>query len=366
MGQPALSAFLDRLATSANAVVRARAGTSWHEGGPDFARDVRAIAAALAGYGLAPGTSAAVLGSGGCDTLKAELAVLVAGASLVSVDPKAAGDVVAKALQARGVVHVIAVDENDLRRVLSVRPDLPTLDLVLLMNALPSERKPAAFLAEAAIPLGADALAADPSMLQQALVEGARSQSVTFVGARGDVSAFGRASVLALADHVANTVAAKAGAAILVALPAAGLQRLAVALGTLGRDAQLLIADPDDSPDAELSERLVSTMILSTEAFERLRDTWEAQLQGRSWFGRMIARWSIRQGEAPDRTVWKHKIAETVTLRSFRRRLGDGTVTLFVVTGKGERPDSETVRFFEAFGLSVNNFGESTATPLAR
>jgi AMP-binding enzyme len=366
MGQPALSAFLDRLATNARVVVRARRGASWHDGGPEFAADARAIAAALAGYGLGPGTSAAVLGSGGCDTLKAELAVLVAGASLVSVDPRTPNEAVARALESRGVVHAIAVDEDHLRRVLAVRPDLPALELVLLMTARPSERKPAAFLAESAIPIGAAALEADPALLQHALVEGARAQSVAFVGAQGDVAAFGRASVLALGDHLATTVAAKSGAAILMALPAAGLHRFAAAAGVLGKGAPLALADPVGAPDAGLTESPVSTMILSPDALRRLRHAWEAEIRGRSWLGRAIARWSIKQGGVLDKTGWKHKIADVMTLRAFRRKLGSGSVPILVVSGKGDRPDAATVRFLGAFGLTISNFGENTATPLAR
>ena len=366
MGQPALSAFLDRLATNARVVVRARRGASWYEGGPNFADDVRAIAAALAGYGLAPGTSAAVLGSGGCETLKAELAVLVAGASLVSVDPRAPSESVARELESRGVVHAIAVDEDHLRRVLAIRPDLPALELVLLMTARPSERKPAALLAESAIPVGAASLDADPAILQRALVEGSRAQSVAFIGTKGDIAAFGRASVLALADHFATTVAAKAGAPILVALPAAGLHRFAAAIGALGKGAPLMIADPVGSPDAGLAESAVATIILSPDALGRMRQAWEAEIRGRSWLGRAIARWSIRQGGVLDKTGWKHKIAEAMILRAFRRKLGSGSVPILVVTGKGERPDAETVRFLGAFGLTISNFGENTATPLAR
>jgi hypothetical protein len=163
------------------------------------------------------------------------------------------------------------------------------------------------------------------------------------VGVQGDVPPSAGLGA-GFADHVANTVAARSGRRSRGA-SAAGLHRLAAALGALGRDAKLVLADPDGSPDAGAAESRVSTTILSTQALGNLRRAWEAEIQGRSWIGRWIAHWSLRQGSVLDKTGWKHKIADSMTLRAFRRKLGAETVPIWVVTGKGERPDSKPYVF---------------------
>ena len=70
---------------------------------------------------------------------------------LVPLDPSIGDDALRRVLESTGAVHAVASDERQLARILALRPDLPALDLVLLMAAAPSDRKPPALLVTAAL-----------------------------------------------------------------------------------------------------------------------------------------------------------------------------------------------------------------------
>jgi long-chain acyl-CoA synthetase len=352
---------LTNLASVATPRVFARSGTAWIEGGAEFGDGVRALAAALASYGLAPGACAAVLGSDGCDTLRAELAVLVAGGALVSVDPSLSDDALSRTLMSFGAVQAIASDEKQLARILRLRPDLPALDLILLMRAEPSERKPAALLAEVAMRTGVEALLAEPHMLGDALAAGEAAGVLSVVGADGKAHSVGRAALEALAERVAKTIGADAERAVLTALPRGSVVRLAAALAVAGRGGTLLLADPAGTPDAGLVERPPNALLVSGASLGRLRDGWQAELEGRSWIGRGVARWSLRQGADRGRGGWKLGLAESLTLRALRERLGGRSARLDVMDDGPSPVDPSTRSFFEAIGLPVHYLGDGGA-----
>jgi hypothetical protein len=356
MGRSALASFVHRLATSATVAARARSGASWTPPGEDHAPGIRSLAAALVSYGLQPNGSVAVIGPEGCDTLVAELAVLATGASLVSVHPQASGSGLAKALASRRVVQAIAADEDSLRRVLAVRPDLDALELVLLMNAPHSERKTAALRAEAAIEVGAEALRAQPTLLMEArAAEGNGPQSVTFVRSDGGFDVVELADLIALSHHIAGAVEPGPQRGLLVALPIAGIKRLAALLGGLDHGAEILIADPNASPDAGLTEVDAAGLVIAPASLGSLRATWVEDIERRSWIGRAAAGWSIRQGATSLKSGWKHRLADSMTLRGFRNRLGANVTTIHVVSSARDRADLETVGYFKAFGLSIRD-----------
>ena len=170
MGIDALSSLIDGPGTDAGPVVFSRGNGAWNGLAASFGGEVRGLAAALSGYGLGAGARAAVLGSESCGTLRAGLAIIAAGGTLVPLDPSLSDDGLRRALASTGAVQVIASDERQLARVLALRPDLSALELVLLMSAVPSERKPAALLVDAATTVGLASLASDPGQLRRAVV----------------------------------------------------------------------------------------------------------------------------------------------------------------------------------------------------
>jgi long-chain acyl-CoA synthetase len=366
MSPATLSSLLDAFGGEPSPTVLSRRQGAWDGQGARFGVEVLGLAAALSGYGLSPGAVAAVIGSEGRGTLCAGLAVIAAGATLVPLDAALSDDALRRVLISTGAVHALASDERQLARVLALRPELSALELVLLMSSEHSERKPPALLAETAMRVGAASLVVDPGGLRRALTEGEGAAACHVVDAVGGVRPVGRASLLSMADAIAQALALPRDKTVLVALPVGGAERLAVALAVLCRGGTLLLSDPSERPDAGLNQTPADRILLTVAGLTRLHRAWVEDIEGRSWIGRAITRWALRQGASSERSGWRRRIADLLVLRGLRDKLGGRVPTIDVVAGHEPRPSSEVDAFFAAVGLPVRYFSPGTPSRLAR
>jgi hypothetical protein len=265
-----------------------------------------------------------------------------------------------------GAVHALASDERQLARILALRPELSALELVVLMTAEVSDRKPAALLAETAIHVGAASLVVDPGGLRRALAESEGGTACLVVAAAGEAQPIGRIALLALADVIAQALAVAREKTVMVALPVGGVERLAASLGALCRGANLLLSDPSERPDAGLGEHPADRILLNVEGLTRLYRGWMEDIEARSWIGRGLARWALRQGGNAERRGWKHWVADRLAFRGLRDKLGGRAFELDVITGGGHRASPEVDTFFAAVGLSVRYLVPGRPAGLAR
>jgi len=366
MGSSALLSLIERLGGDAQPAVLSHASGSWGPLEGNFSHETRSLAAALAGYGLKAGSSAAVLGKEGYGTLSGAIAVVTAGATIVPVDPAASDDGLRRALATTGAIHAIASDERQLARILALRPELPSLELVLLIAASPSERKPAALLVSAAIEVGSAGLALEPDLLGSGLAASEDGIACVQVDARGESRPTSRAALGVLSDALGNAMGIKSGMSVLSALPVGSVERLAVALAVLGRQAGLLLPDPAERPDLGLGQRPPDAILLDVASLERLHRAWLEDIQAKSLLARAVTRWALRQAHASGKGGWKHRLAERVALRGLRVKLGGRTSTLYVVATERGRASSEVESFFGAVGLEVLYLSPGTGAALAR
>jgi len=366
MGSSALSSVIERLGGHAQPAVLSHVSGSWGPLEGRFGHDARSLAAALAGYGLRVGSSAAVLGKEGYGTLCSAIAVIAAGATIVPVDPAASDDGLRRVLATTGAIHAIASDERQLARILALRPELPALELVLLIAASPSERKPAALLVSAAIEVGSAGLAAEPDLLQSGLAASEGGIACAQVDAKGESRPTSRAALVALSDALGNAMGIKSGMTVLSALPVGSIERLAIALAALGRQAGLLLPDPAERPDRGLLERSPDAILLDVASLERLHRAWLEDIQAKSLLARAATRWALRQAHASGQGGWKLGLAERVALRGLRDKLGGRTSTLHVVATERGGASSEVESFFGAVGLTVLYLSPGTGAVLAR
>ncbi len=366
MGPAALSSLLDALGADPSPVVLSRGQGAWDAEGTRFGVEVLGLAAALSGYGLRVGGCAAVLGSEGRGTLGAGLAVIAAGATLVPLDPAISDDALRRVLVSTGAVHVVASDERQLARVLALRPELPDLELVLLMSADRSERKPTALLAETARQVGAASLVVDPGGLRRAVAESEGGTSCLVVDAAGEVRPVGRTALLALGDVIARALAVERGTTVLVALPVGGVERLAVSLAAMCRRATVLLADPAERPDAGLGEHPADRILLDVEGLARLHRAWIEDIEAKSWIGRGITRWALGQGGSPERHGWRYRVAETFALRGLRDKLGGRAPVLDVIASGGRPASSEVDSFLTGAGLTLRYLPPGSPGGMAR
>lgn len=366
MGTSALSLLIERLGGDAQSAVLSHAYGSWGPLEGHFGHETRSLAAALAGYGLSAGSSAAVLGKEGYGTLSSAIAVVAAGATVVPVDPAASDDGLRRVLATTGAIHAIASDERQLARILALRPELPALELVLLIAASPSERKPAALLVPAAIEVGSAALAADPDFLRSRSAETESGTACVLVDGRGDPRPTTQAALLALSDALGTAMGIKPGATVLSTLSIGSVERLGVAFAALDRKATILLPDPAERPDQGLTERPPDVIVLEVTGLERLRRAWLEDIQAKSPLGRAVTRWALRQSPASGGGGWKHRIADRLALRGLRDKLGGRTSTLHVLATERGRASSEVESFYAAIGLTVRYLSPGTGAILAR
>jgi long-subunit acyl-CoA synthetase (AMP-forming) len=366
MSPATLASLLDVLGADASPIVRSRHQGAWDAQGARFGGEVLGLAAALSGYGLAPGACAAVIGSEGRGTLCAGLAVIAAGATLVPIDVSLSDDALRTALVSTGAVHALASNERQLARVLALRPELSALELVLLMSAEDSERKPAALLAETAMRVGAASLVVDPGGLRRALAEGEGGTACHVVDAVGGIRPVGRASLLAMANAITEAVALERDMSVLVALPVGGVERLAASLAALCRGATLLLSDPSERPDAGLGQQPADRILLNLAGITRLHRAWVEDIDAKSWIGRTSVRWALRQAASSAASGWRQRVADQLVLRGLREKLGGRAAAIDVFVGHEPRPSTEIESFFASAGLSLRYFSSGTAARLAR
>lgn len=366
MGTDALSSLIDGPGTDAGPLVFSRGNGAWNAPAAPFGDGVRGLAAALSGYGLGAGARAAVLGAESYATLQAGLAVLAAGATLIPLDPSVSDDGLRRALGSTGAVQVVASDERQLARVLALRPDLSALELVLLMAAAPSERKPAALLVESAIAVGLASLASDPGQLRRAYIESAGHAACLLVGSSGEIAEVGRARLGSCIDALALDLGLARGKAVLACLPVGGIVRLGASLAALSQGATLLLPDPAERPDAGLAQNPADIVILDTSGLERLFRAWNEDIEAKSWIGRGMTRWALREGRKAERSGWKHGLADRFALRELRGNLGGRAAGLDVIASGGPGASSEVEAFFAATGLPVRYPSPDSGAALAR
>lgn len=366
MGPNALSSLVDGLHASSPAVVRSRGGGSWCPEAGRFGDEVRELAAALTAYGLRAGQSVAVLGSEGTDTLRADLAVLAAGATLLPLDPSISDEALRRALDATGAVQAIAADEKQLARILTLRPDLPSLELLLLMAAAPSERKPAAMLVAAAVQAGAAFLRDDPECLARTYAEGDGKSTCMLVGIPEERKPVARNMLAAVAAVIADTVGIGRSKSVLLALPVRGADRLGAALAVLGAGGTILIPDPAERPDAGVDAHAPDAVLLTVAGLERLHRAWVEDIEGKSWLRRRLTRWALRRGLDRQPKGWKHRLADALVLRGLREKLGGKLEAIYVIATLRGGASPDTDAFFKAVGLPVRYFQPEKGVPLAR
>lgn len=257
----------------------------------------------------------------------------------------------------------IVEDERQLRRILALRADLPQLEMVILLQGSPSERKAAALLVAAVVDAGARRLVEDPGLLARAHA-GLAPDSPALVVPDGDGLAFlSRAALAAAAERLTDEVSFGPGRAVLVALPPDGPEAIAVVVGSLARGATVLMTPPRDRIADGLREKPPDGAVVTAAALRRLHAEWTDDLETRSWPSRVLLRWALSEGADPARHPRRYRLAEMLILSRIRRRWGGSLRGWGVVGGP---PSAEVSGFFAAIGVPIYVMPGVTLAPVAR
>lgn len=367
LGVTSLQSHLDRAAARSDPALWHRNSGSWTSGGDEPGRDIRELGAALFHYGVEGGRAVLVLGSEGPDTCRASLAVLAAGACLVRLDATASDALLRRALEEPEVAIAIVEDERQLGRVLALRPDLPRLEMVILLTGEPSERKAAAVLVGVAVDLGARRLEEEPGLLARAHVGIAADAPALRVPSGERLTTLTRAALAAaserLTDKLTERLSLGPGRTVLVALPTDGPEFIPVVLGALARGATVLVTADDYGLAHGLREKPPHGAVVSAAVLKRTHAEWVEDLAGRSWISRSVTRWALSQGADPTRHPRRHRLADMLVLSRIRGRWGGHLRGWGVLGGPIAL---EVSRSFAAMGVPIYVMPGVATAPVAR
>jgi long-chain acyl-CoA synthetase len=299
------------------------------------------LAAALVTYGLVPGARVAVLTGDGGDALLGLLAAVRAGGTMVPLDPGMADAALLDALARSSVKQALVVDDALLRRILSIRPDLPELDLVLLFRE-PGEERAAALTVSGACQVGAQALERAPGLLPRRAAEDSRASAVLRVGKDVELS-LSHENLLAAVEAAAEALRIERGETVLSALPAADAAQLALGLSCLGRGARFAHHSRAEHLGEALRSVRPGLAVLPSSLAGELRLHLESAAGAGRPLGKLLLRFALRQGSRrcradlsagrlPSARSWGWRIAEALVVRRIHEATG-GRLSRLVLLG---------------------------------
>lgn len=287
------------------------------------------LAAALESYGLLPGTPAAVVAAPSVQSTVALFALWSTGAAVLPLDPVQSDPSILEAM-ARGAIRFVFVENQAvLDRVLRIRPDLESLEMVLLLEAPEGERPSPALLANSAEAVGATILAEDPERVDRILRRIEADETAT-IGA----ASRSHREMLRSGEALRAKTGIEGTDVVLTGFPSGHLEYVPALAASLAVGAAVALGGSGSFPDTLHGEvgLVRPTMILArVEAVDSLCRRYLADAAKRGLLARRIHAWALSKGKDGSRG-WKRGLAERLALRTARAWFG-GRLRRVMVTG---------------------------------
>ncbi len=320
---------------------------------------VREIAAALRAYGAEPGDLVAILSPPRLEAAIVDLAIHLVGGVGLALDPGLGESDLLGVLRRVRPRQVLVSDTRQLDKIVAIRPELASLEIVLLFDAPLGDRRTAATSLKDALAVGTEVLARDPTLLDGARVaSGEHPARLIARRARGEPEDV----VLSQANLIAGT-RALAGAlplgpddVVLSSLPVTRASRHELELLCLFRGAVLATAgDP-----AKIGDDLVSLrptmLVAASDHVEELARRIEPAVRSRGWPVRAALGWAIERGSIRARDalargqipvggggIWR--VADRLALGRLRLAHFGGKLRVLVSVGRPLPPSARNLLF---------------------
>jgi long-chain acyl-CoA synthetase len=340
----------------------ARGGWIWTSAG-ELQREAEGLAAGLVAYGVRPGDRVAVLSDDCLEAWSCELAVLGCGACCVPLAAGIEGDRLRDVLKAASSRVALVSSVSTLERLLLVRPDLPDLDLILLLEQPQEPGAIPAALAHTARMLGAEILAAEPGVLRRSreAVHGSDPAYAIMSATDGATVLLSHDNMIAAARALVKTIPLGPKDRAVSLLPNGQIAGRPWFGALMVAGAGIAFADREESVPDQLRELrptlgLVEGRFIDAHLRELLR-----RVLGRSVTSRLVLPFARRAGlhaarsglaanRLDSRRTWVTDLADRAILERVRQAAG-GKLRFFVSVGEplGER----RVRAYLGMGLPV-------------
>ncbi len=335
-------------------------------GGAELGRSVGELAAGLNELGVELGGRVGVVAPTSPGALVVELAVQSIGAATIPIDPALRSAQLARLLHRTQPRQIFVSDLMQLDRVLELRPDLPSLELVLLLMSAHDGEVAAAMHVDRVRARGAERLRAAPALLDElrSRVTPETPAAILPSETSGESSDFvpthGR--LVAAAETLGGVFPIGSGDSVLAAVPGARASYRTLRLLCLSRGAEFVFARTEEgSVGVDLLETQPTVLLAESLWIERLAasalsalDERPAPLRGLYERGLDLGGGrSLSQlaGDSSPATSWKLRVADAMLLSPFRRRRFGARLRRIVSLGAPLA--DETRRLYAALGIAV-------------
>lgn len=261
----------------------------WTElSGAEVALAIRELGAALSAYGAGPGAAVAVYSRGGLEAVVGELASQACGAVAVPLDGTLSAPELAGVLEGTEARIALASDPDLLERVLAVRPELGSLELVFLFRRPDEGRPPGAALVEVVRRVGAELLAREPTRLADIARNLSPDGAGYLLTARREadrlrVVPVSHRTVLRAAAALSEALGLGPGDRVFIALPSEEGLAQAAAIASLLSGASICFGTGEKQTDPELAGSMATIALLDPAAVKGVQRGIEERLRRIRW-----------------------------------------------------------------------------------
>lgn len=348
-----------------------------------YAARVRDFAHGLATLGVQRGDVVSVLGDNRPEWLISELGAQCLGALVVGIYPSSIGDEIEHVLSLARVRVVIAEDQEQVDKLLALRPRLPGLQHIVYYDprGLEQCRETGLIYFRDLERAGHDDAARHPGWLEQQIEQGLPGDpalvcTTSGTTARPKLALLSHANLLHMAERLHEVDPLHARCRYVSFLPLAwiGEQMLAIACGLL-HGFCLSFPEGASTQRADLREIGPDVLFSPPRIWQSLLSEVQVRLDQAGWLKRWVFGWAYGIGDAvaalrssggrPGLALaLAHRLADAMGLRPLRDQLGLSRLRRCYTGGAALSP--EVFRFFRAIGVNLKQiYGQSEICGIA-
>jgi long-chain acyl-CoA synthetase len=345
----------------------------------DVRRDVERMAAGLTVLGLARHDRVAIISENRPEWVVADLAIASLGAVDVPVYPTMTGRQTEFIFNDAGVTAVIVSNRYQLAKILKIKPDVPSLNHVIVMNAGEGvAEEEGVLLFSRVLELGAASLAEHPRSLEE-VSAGVRPEDLLTIIYTSGTTGNPKGVVLSHGNLVSNIISSAQvidiapGNRMLSFLPLChSFERMAGYYTAMACGATIAYAESVETVRDNMVEIQPHVITTVPRLFERIHSRILRHVEGGPAVRKKIFEWSIgvgrryqqarKRGGVSIGLRLQHALADELVFGRLRAQTG-GRLKFFV-SGGAALP-REFAEFFELIGLTIlEGYGLTETSPV--
>lgn len=349
----------------------------------DYLERVRRFALGLVHLGLEPGDAVAIIGDNRPEWLIAQLAAQSIGGVPVGIYQDSVQDELHFLLQASGARIVVAEDQEQVDKVLDIQSRLPRLERIIYHDAkgLAAYDRDHLLFFEDVESMGDEVALAQPTLFEDRMATLDPDGVALFCTTSGTTSQpklamLSHTNLISMARQLDQVDPMQPDDDVLSFLPMAWIGEQMVAMSwALFTGFTINFPEDSDTVRRDLREIGPQAVVSPPRIWEKIVSDVQVRMEDSTRLKQAVYAWSMRVGYAmadvrfAGRTpspslVWKHRLAQVLTLLPLTDQLGLRRVRRAYTGGAALGPD--VFRFFHALGVNLKQlYGQTEVSGLS-